>query len=89
MTLTKADVIRSITEQIGYPKSRAEELLESTLEIIKQTLEDGEDIMISGFGKFNLIEKKARKGRNPQTGEPMIIAPRRVVSFKRSSRVKI
>jgi len=61
--------------------------LESLLEIIKRALESGEDVMVSGFGKFYVREKKARKGRNPSTGEDMMPAPRRVVTFKCSGRL--
>jgi len=88
MTLTKADIIKSIGKQLGLPKDRSIDLFESVLEIIKQTLVNGEEVKISGFGKFYLIEKKARKGRNPHTGERIIIEPRRIVSFKYSARAR-
>jgi len=88
MAFTKADVIKSIENQFGLPKNKSTDIVESVLEIIKQTLVNGEEVMISGFGKFYLIEKNARNGRNPQTGEHMILEPRRVASFKYSSRAR-
>jgi len=88
MALTKADMVKSIQDQFGLPKDKSIDLFESTLEIIRQTLVNGEEVKISGFGKFYIIDKKARNGRNPQTGEPMIIEPRRIVSFKCSPRVR-
>ena len=88
MALTKADMVKSIQDQLGLPKDRAIDLFESVLEIIKQSLENGEGVKISGFGKFYVIEKKARNGKNPHTGEPMIIEPRRIVSFRYSSRAR-
>ncbi|MDO9528728.1 MAG: integration host factor subunit alpha [Syntrophales bacterium] len=89
MTLTKADMVKSIEDQLGLPKDRSTDIFESVLEIIKQSLVNGEAVKISGFGKFYVIDKKARNGRNPQTGEHMIIEPRRVVSFKYSSRARV
>jgi len=86
MALTKAGIIESIHDQLGLPKNKSTDIVESFLEIIKQSLENGEEVMISGFGKFCVNEKNARKGRNPQTGEHMIIEPRRVVTFRCSSR---
>ena len=84
MALTKADMVKTIRDQLGLPKDRSIDLFESVLEIIRQSLENGEDVMTSGFGKFYVIEKNARNGRNPHTGEHIIIEPRRVVSFKYS-----
>ena len=74
MTLTKADIIKSIQDQLGFPKDKSIDIVESVLEIIKQTLVNGEEVKISGFGKFYIIEKKARNGRNPHTGEHIIIS---------------
>ena len=88
MTLTKAMIVDAIHEQLGYPKNKSAEMLETLLELIKGTLEKGEDVLISGFGKFCVNEKKARKGRNPATGEDMMLAPRRVVTFKCSGRLR-
>lgn len=82
MTLTKAKIIDVIHNQLGYPKNQSAELLEILLEIIKGTLEKGEDVLISGFGKFCVKQKKERRGRNPATGNDMILDGRRVVTFR-------
>jgi integration host factor subunit alpha len=88
MTLTKADIIKAIAEQNGYTKKKSIETVEAILEIIKRTLETGEDVLISGFGKFCVKEKKERRGRNPATDETMMLAQRRVVTFKCSGKLK-
>ena len=88
MTLTKARVVDQINEQLGLPKRESVEVFEKLLEIIKSTLESGEDVLISGFGKFCVNEKKARKGRNPATGADMILKPRRVVTFRCSANLR-
>ena len=85
MTLTKADIVDALPEQLGLPRNRCAEIVETLLEIMKRTMESGEDILISGFGKFCVNEKKARKGRNPATGEPMMLSKRRVVVFRCSN----
>ena len=82
MTLTKVDLIDSIYNKLDLPKTKSVELVESLLEIIKKTLENGEDVLISGFGKFCVKEKGKRRGRNPQTGEDLMLGERRVVTFK-------
>ena len=82
MTLTKANIVDAIHEELGFPKNRSAELIEILLEQIKSTLETGEDVLISGFGKFCVKEKKARRGRNPATGEDMMLAQRRVATFR-------
>jgi len=74
MALRKADIIKSIGKQLGLPKDKSKDIVESVLETIKQTLVNGEEVKISGFGKFYIIEKKARNGRNPHTGEHIIIS---------------
>jgi len=81
-TLTKADVIQKVHENTGFQRSLAAETVEALIEIIKKTLAGGEDVLISGFGKFCVKKKNARKGRNPSTGEEMMIEDRRVVTFK-------
>ena len=81
MTLTKADIIEDIHKNYGFTKSESADLTESILEIIKHSLETGEDVLISGFGKFCVKEKKERRGRNPATGEDLMLGSRRVVSF--------
>ncbi len=88
MTLKKAHIIETICDQIGYNKKQSAESVESLLEIIKRTLESGEDILISGFGKFCVNEKKARRGRNPATGDDLMLKPRRVVTFKCSGKLR-
>ena len=88
MTLTKIQIIESIQNQTGFPKNKSSDIVESLLEIIKSTLASGEDVLISGFGKFSVREKKERKGRNPATGEDMNLAPRRVVTFKCSGKLR-
>ena len=82
MPLTKAHMVEAIKNEFGLPKKKSAELVESLLSIIKQTLEGGEDVLISGFGKFCIKEKNERKGRNPATGEDMMLSPRKVVTFK-------
>ena len=82
MALTKADIIEVVYKEVGLPKSNCTELVEMLLEIIKGTLEKGEDVLISGFGKFHVKDKKERRGRNPSTGDDLILDKRRVVTFK-------
>ena len=79
--LTKAVIVESVHNQLGLPKKECAEIVETLLEIFKSALASGEDVMISGFGKFNVKDKKERRGRNPATGENLILAPRRVVKF--------
>ena len=82
MTLTKAKIVDAIHNDLGFPKNRSAELIEILLEQIKRTLEKSEDVLISGFGKFCVKQKKERRGRNPATGEDMILTHRRVVTFR-------
>ncbi len=82
MTLKKEGLIDSIYNQVGLPKKKSSKLVESLLEIIKKTLESGEDILITGFGNFSVKEKGERRGRNPQTREDLMLDARRVVTFK-------
>ena len=82
MTLTKSDIIDSIHHGLGLPKAKSIQVTETLLEIMKTTLANGEDVLISGFGKFCVKNKQERKGRNPQTGKDMRLRPRRVVTFK-------
>ena len=88
MTLTKAHIINAIADQIGFPKNHSLEIVETLLELIKSTLESGEDVLVSGFSKFIVKDKQQRKGRNPATGEDMMLAPRRVVTFKCSRNLR-
>ena len=88
MTLTKAHIVETIAEQIGYTKNQSSETIEILLEIIKRTLESGEDVLASGFGKFCVKEKRERRGRNPSTGEDMLLEPRKVVTFRCSRQLR-
>ena len=86
--LTKADIIEAIQKENGYSRKQSSEITEILMEIIKQSLESGEDVMISGFGKFQVKTKKERRGRNPATGEDLTLPPRKVVTFKSSGRLR-
>ncbi len=88
MTLTKAKIIETIANQIGFPKNHSSGIVEILLKIVKEALESGEDVLISGFGKFRVRAKKERKGRNPATGENMILDSRRVVTFRSSGKLR-
>ncbi|MFC1881366.1 integration host factor subunit alpha [Thermodesulfobacteriota bacterium] len=88
MTHTKLDIVESIAKQNGLPKNKSSEIVEALLEIIKKSLESGEDVLISGFGKFCVKMKKQRRGRNPATGEDMMLRPRKIVTFKSSKKLK-
>ncbi|HBZ70217.1 MAG TPA: integration host factor subunit alpha [Deltaproteobacteria bacterium] len=82
--MTKADIVEHIYEKVGFSKKESAELVEKVFAIIKDTLAAGEKVKISGFGNFVVREKNARKGRNPQTGEEIRLAARRVLTFKPS-----
>ena len=88
MTLTKQHITESIQGQLKISKNASYELVENLLEVIKNTLASGEDIMISNFGKFCVKEKKVRKGRNPATGEDMMLDSRRVITFVCSGKLR-
>jgi integration host factor subunit alpha len=83
--MTKADIVERIMANTGFSKMESFDMFELVFSIMKNTLEDGEDIKISGFGKFEVKQKKDRKGRNPQTGEDLTIEARRVLTFKPSN----
>jgi len=87
-TLTKADIVETIQRENGYTRKMAIELVETILEMIKKSLESGDDVLVSGFGKFCVQSKKERKGRNPATGETMMLAPRKIVTFKCSGKLR-
>lgn len=89
MTLTKADIVAEIYAQGFLNKTEASDAVEKTLEIMKETLSKGEEMLISGFGKWSVRSKAERRGRNPQTGSPLTLAPRRVVTFRPSRVLKI
>ena len=84
MTMTKADIVERIYDKVGFSKKEATEIVESIFEVVKRRLEQGEKVKVSGFGNFVVNEKRPRKGRNPQTGEEMVIQPRRSVVFRPS-----
>ena len=88
MALTKADIVQSIAGQIGFTKNQSSDVTEALLEIIKRTLASGDDVLVSGFGKFCVNEKAQRRGRNPATGDSMMLEPRRVVTFKCSGKLR-
>jgi len=88
MTLTKVQIVESIHNQIGFTKNRSLEIVATLLEIIKSTLESGEDVLISNFGKFCVKQKDERRGRNPATGEDLILKPRKIVTFKCSGKLR-
>lgn len=84
MTLTKADLVQEVYKRHDLSKTQATEVVEAFLGIAKQSLQQGEDLLLSGFGKFNVKHKNSRRGRNPQTGAELMLAPRRVITFKPS-----
>ena len=88
MNLTKAHIVEAIAEQIGYTKDQSVNTIETLLELIKRSLESGEDVLVSGFGQICVKEKHERRGRNPATGEDMMMEPRRVVTFRCSRQLR-
>lgn len=82
--LTKADLVEAVQGKVGFSKQVTAEIVDDLFEIIKETLVKGESVKVSGFGNFQVREKKARRGRNPRTGAEITISPRRVLSFKPS-----
>ena len=87
--MTKADLIEQVYLKVGLPRTESVELVEQVFEIIKETLEQGENVKISGFGSFKIQEKRPRRGRNPQTGEPLEITQRKILSIKPSQKLRI
>jgi len=88
MTITRAHLTDTIHNRLNLPKAKSAILVESVFDIMKNTLENGEDILISGFGKFCIKGKRDRRGRNPWTGEDMMLGSRRIVTFKCSGALK-
>jgi len=88
MTLTKSHIVDAVQNQLGFQRNQSTNLIESILEILKKNLVSGDDILISGFGKFCVKEKKERKGRNPATGEDLTLTKRRVVVFRCSDKLR-
>jgi integration host factor subunit alpha len=87
MALTKSDIVAAVHE-LGFTKKKSVDVIESLLEIIKNALETSEDVLISGFGKFCVKQKSSRRGRNPATGQDLILRERRVVTFKCSGKLR-
>ena len=88
MALTKADFAEKLFDELGLNKREAKEMVELFFEEIKASLEIGEQVKVSGFGKFELRDKSSRPGRNPKTGEEIPITPRRVVTFRSGQKLK-
>ena len=87
MALTKSDIV-SATNELGFTKKKSVDIIESLLEIIKSTMEKSEDVLISGFGKFCVKDKKQRRGRNPATGRELTLRKRKVITFKCSGKLR-
>lgn len=88
MALTKADIVERIHERVGFSKKEASEVVDSVFEVIKRQLERGQKVKVTGFGNFVVHQKRPRKGRNPRTGETIVIRGRRVLGFKASPMLK-
>lgn len=88
MTTTKANLINAVAEANGFPLNKSVEIIEILLELLKAKLAAGENVLISGFGKFCVKKKRKRRGRNPATGEQMMLEARRVVTFKCSGQLR-
>jgi integration host factor subunit alpha len=88
MALTKAQIIEEVRTRNGFTLKKSTKTVETLLEIMKQTLASGEDVLISSFGKFCIKDKKERRGRNPATGEDLMLGPRKVVTFKGSGKLR-
>ena len=88
MAMTKLDIIQNVSDKLGLSKRDSSRIVESVFEIMKEQLSKGDTVKISGFGNFVVRNKKARKGRNPQTGSEMEIAARKVLTFKSSNLLK-
>jgi integration host factor subunit alpha len=88
MALTKAQIVEMIAAQNGFAKNKSIEIVESLIEIIKRTLENSENVLVSGFGKFCVKSKGQRRGRNPATGSDLMLSSRKVVTFKCSGKLR-
>jgi integration host factor subunit alpha len=86
--MTKADIVEKIHENIGFSKKESADIVEGIFRIMKETLESGDNVKITGFGNFQVKQKNSRKGRNPQTGETITIESRSVLTFKPSTLLK-
>jgi integration host factor subunit alpha len=81
-TLTKAHIVENLLAKELFTKTQSAQIIDTLFELLKQSLEQGDDVLISGFGKFSVHEKNRRRGRNPQSGESIMLPPRKVVTFK-------
>ena len=88
MALTKIDIVDQVQNQLCFPKNQSVDITESLLELIKSSLESGDDVLVSNFGKFCVKNKNKRRGQHPATGKDLIIEPRKVVTFKWSGKLK-
>ena len=88
MALTKTDIVDSITAQVEFSRNQSFDVTDVLIEVIKRSLASGEDVLVSGFGKFCVNEKAQRRGRNPATGDEMMLKPSRVVTFKCSGTLR-
>lgn len=87
MALTKNDLVAAVNE-LGFTKKKSVDIIEGLIEIIKSTLDKGEDVLVSGFGKFSVKHKGARRGRNPATGSDLTLRERKVITFKCSGKLR-
>ena len=88
MALTKAQIAESIRSELNFTKNKSVEIVETILELIKGSLASGDDVLVSGFGKFCVKPKRERRGRNPASGEDMMLNARKVVTFKCSGKLR-
>ena len=87
MALTKNDLVAAVND-LGFTKKKSVDIIEGLIEIMKSTLAQGEDVLVSGFGKFSVKEKRSRRGRNPATGDDLMLRERKVVTFKCSGKLR-
>ena len=85
MTLTKAYIVDALLRKDFFTRAQSAQIIDTLFELMKQSLQDGEDVIIHGFGRFSVKEKQARRGRNPQTGDPMTLPARKIATFKCST----
>jgi integration host factor subunit alpha len=88
VTTNKSDLVNAVSEANGFPQNKSAEIVETLIDLIKTKLAGGENVLISGFGKFCVKKKRERRGRNPATGEDMMLEARRVVTFKCSGQLR-
>lgn len=88
MALTKNDIVEKLSGELGLPEHRIVDILKALIELMKSTLGSGEDVLVSGFGKFRVQDKNKRRGRNPSTGEDLMLKSRKIVTFKCSGKLR-